>query len=191
MYFYVLNATTWEGRRMGPVKGQGFILEPGEYNLTMNASSKHRGSGGYFNDGVYGPWQGSDHYQALQAMIPYAYYSVPGETEAQAERRNQIGADIFGAMLDAETAGRRKIALAHDDLLVRQLTLEPTWLGGTWVLEGARGILAKTPATSGPRKPWPRAKRAWPKSNATCKPPRWAAATCHSPPIRWTARPPR
>ncbi|MFT5735053.1 MAG: thiol-disulfide isomerase/thioredoxin [Planctomycetota bacterium] len=145
VYFYVLNSKTPEGHTMGAIKGQGFILEPGGLSLTMNGNHNHMVTGGYFNDGVYGAWLQSTAYQDLQAMIPLAFGGLPGETEAEKEASDRTGMAISQAIMAAETAGRREVALRHPDLLVRQLAIETAWLGGPWMLEGARGILALDP----------------------------------------------
>lgn len=145
VFFYVLDARTKEGRRMAPTKGQGFILEPGLLTLTMNRNHKHRLSGGPINDAVYGSWQNTAAYRDLQALLPLAYRRVEGESEAERKAFQRIGGAVQSALLDAETAGRKEVALNHPDLLVRQLTLETTWLGGSWMLEAARGIVAQDP----------------------------------------------
>lgn len=145
VYFYVLDGMTADGRRMAPSKGQGFLLEPGELRLTMSASHRPSLRGGYFNEAVYGTWKNSRAYQDLQALMSLAYRQVEGETEAERKRFLALGGELQGALLDTETDGRRRIALEHPDLLVRQLAVETAWLGGPWMLEAARGIVALDP----------------------------------------------
>lgn len=145
VYFYVLDAITHGGARMAPTKGQGFILEPGELGLTMDDNHKPSMAGGYFNDGVYGSWKNSRAYLELQALLSLAYRRVEGESESERDRFFAIGSAVQNALLDTETAGRKEAALNHPDLLVRQLVLETTWLGGDWMLDAARGIVALDP----------------------------------------------
>ncbi len=153
VYYYVLDGITHNGLRMAPIKGLSFILETGVYSMTMNANHKYRVHGSYLNNVVYGTWQTSEAYQDLQALIPYAFGSVAGESKAQAEARNALGMEVFSRLMDVETKARRRMALTHPNMLVRRLVIETTSYSGTWVLEAARGILAEDPGND-----WARAQ---------------------------------
>ena len=74
-----------------------------------------------------------------------AFRSVAGESEAEGAAWRELGMAVQNSLLDTETAGRKQIALHHPDNLVRQLVIETAWLGGPWMLEGAREVLALEP----------------------------------------------
>lgn len=145
VYFYVLNAVSPEGHRMAPVKGNGFILESGELELTMNARGRFVIGGGYYNDEVYNSWRLSDEYQAAQADMTRLYTTVEGESEEDKRKRLDLAAEAQQKYLSIETEGRSRIARTHPDPLVRRLTIETTWLSGPWMLDALRGLAELTP----------------------------------------------
>lgn len=145
VYFYVLNAVSPEGHRMAPVKGNGFILESGELELTMNARGRFVIEGGYYNDEVYNAWRLSDEYQAAQADETRLYTTVDGESEEDKRKRLDLAAEAQQRYLSIETEGRSRVARTHPDPVVRRLTIETTWLSGPWMLEALRGLAELTP----------------------------------------------
>ena len=145
VYFYVLDAIGHEGGRMGAMKGNAFILEPGRLRLHMSRPGQFFIEGGPYNDAVYNSWRLSASYLEAQAMYRRLVGAVEGETEAQMRERTDLAATVFDRMLNAETEGRKRVATTHPDPVVRRLTLETTWLGGPWMLEAWRGLAAMTP----------------------------------------------
>ena len=144
-YFYVLDAMSREGRRLAPVKGNAFILEPGRLRLHMARPGRFHIEGGLYNDAVYNTWRRSEAYVAAQAEYGRLVRAVDGESEQQRRDRTDQAAAVFDRMLNLETEGRERVATSHPDPLVRRLTLETTWLGGPWMLEAWRGLAALTP----------------------------------------------
>ena len=133
VYFYVLDAVSKEGRRMAPVKGQQFILEPGKLSLTMDERARFVVDGGKYNDAVFNSWKTSDAYVAAYATYNEMLKAPQAETED--ERRAQADAqrDQFNKILDLESEGRKHVALNDPDPLARRLTLQTTWLvTGNW-----------------------------------------------------------
>lgn len=145
VYFYVLNAVSPEGHRMAPVKGNGFILESGELELTMSARGRFVIEGGYYNDEVYNSWRVSDEYTAAQADQARLYTPVDGESEEDKRRRLDLAAEAQNKVLSLESEGRAHIATTHPDPTVRRLTIETTWLSGPWMLDALRGLAELTP----------------------------------------------
>ena len=145
VYFYVLNAVSPGGARMAPVKGNDFILEPGELTLTMSKRGRFAIEGGYYNDEVYNSWRLSDEYQAAQADTARLYTTVEGESEEEKRQRLDLAAEAQQKVLSLETDGRAEIALNHPDPVVRRLTIETTWLMGPWMLDALRGLAELTP----------------------------------------------
>ena len=145
VYFYVLNAVSPEGHRMAPVKGNGFILESGELELTMNARGRFVIEGGYYNDEVYNSWRLSDEYQAAEADMTRLYTTVEGESEEEKRLRLDLAAEAQQEYFSIESEGRSRIARTHSDPMVRRLTIETTWLSGPWMLDALRGLAELTP----------------------------------------------
>ena len=145
VYFYVLNAVSPGGARMAPVKGNDFILEPGELTLTMSKRGRFVIGGGYYNDEVYNSWRLSDEYQAAQADTARLYTTVEGESEEEKRQRLDLAAEAQQNYLSIESEGRSRIARTHPDPLVRRLTIETTWLSGPWMLDALRGLAEMTP----------------------------------------------
>ena len=145
VYFYVLNAVSPEGHRMPPVKGNGFILESGELELTMNARGRFVIEGGYYNDEVYNSWRLSDEYQAAEADMTRLYTTVEGESEEEKRLRLDLAAEAQQEYFSIESEGRSRIARTHSDPMVRRLTIETTWLSGPWMLDALRELAELTP----------------------------------------------
>ena len=145
VYFYVLDAIGTEGQRYAPVKGNAFILEPGELRLHMSRPGRFHIEGGRYNDAVYNSWRRSAPYIAAQAEYRALLPAVDGETEAERRARTDQASAVFSGILNLEQEGRAKTATTHPDALVRRLTIESAWLGGPWILEGLRGLAEMTP----------------------------------------------
>lgn len=145
VYFYVLNARGHEGQRYAPVKGNAFILEPGQLRLAMRRRGRFHIEGGKYNDAVYNAWLRSPPY--LEAMAEHESLLAPvdGESETEKRRRVDRSQEAFQRTLDLETEGRSRIAQTHPDPLVRRLVIESTWLSGPWMLDALRGLAALTP----------------------------------------------
>lgn len=145
VYFYVLNAVSPEGRQMAPVKGNAFILEPGEVTLDMSSRGRFAITGGRYNDAVYNSWKLSDDYREAEAEQTRLYTPVDGETEEAKRERLDLAAAAQRRVLDLESEGRSDLARNHPDPLVRRLTIETTWLSGPWMLDALRGLAELTP----------------------------------------------
>ena len=145
VYFYVLNAHGHEGQRFAPVKGNAFILEPGQLRLEMRRRGRFHIEGGKYNDAVYNAWSRSPEYVEAVAEYERLLPAVEGESEAEKRRRIDRSQEVFQRTLDLETEGRKRIATTHPDPLVRRLVIESTWLGGPWMLDALRGLAALTP----------------------------------------------
>ena len=145
VYFYVLDAMGHEGQRYAPMKGNEFILEPGNLRLHMNRPGRFYFEGGPYNDAVYNSWRRSDEYIAAEAEYLRLIPSVDGETEDERRARVDANSAAFDRMLDLETEGRTRVSTTHPDPLVRRLTIETAWLGGPWMLDAWRGLAELTP----------------------------------------------
>ena len=144
-YFHVLNAKSPTGVRLAPVKGNAFILEPGELRLVMSRPGQFHIEGGEYNDAVYNAWRRAPEYIAAQAEYRRLVRPVDGESEAQRRERDDAAQAAFQRTLDLETEGRERIALSHPSPLVRRLVIESAWLHGPWVLKGLRALAELTP----------------------------------------------
>ena len=145
VYFYVLDAIGLEGQRYAPVKGNAFILEPGNLRLHMSRPGRFHIEGGRYNDAVYNSWRRSAPYIEAQAEYRALISAVDGETEAERRARSDRSSAVFSRMLNMEQEGRAQTATTHPDSLARRLTIESAWLGGPWILEGLRGLAEMTP----------------------------------------------
>ena len=145
VYFYVLDARGHEGQRFAPMKGNAFILEPGNLRLQMDRPGQFFVEGGRYNDAVYNSWRRSEPYMESQAEYRELLPAVDGETEAERRARTDQAAAVFSGILELEQEGRARTATTHPDPLARRLTIESAWLGGPWMLEALRGLAEMTP----------------------------------------------
>ncbi len=145
VYFYVLDAIGLEGHRFAPVKGNAFILEPGNLRLHMRRRGQFHIEGGSYNDAVYNSWRRSARYMEAQAEYRALVPAVDGEAEAERRARVDRSSAAFDRILNLEQEGRARTATTHPDPLVRRLTIESAWLGGPWMLEALRGLAEMTP----------------------------------------------
>ena len=145
VFFYVLDAMSLDGRRMAPVKGNAFILEPGQLRLHMNRRGRFHIEGGKYNDAVYNTWRRSEEYMAAQAEYARLISPPEGESEDAKRERDQQAQETFQKILNLETEGRIQVAGTHPDPLARRLAIETAWLGGPWMLEALRGLAELTP----------------------------------------------
>ena len=145
VYFYVLGAVTPEGRRLAPMKGQAFILEPGDLKLTMSARARFLMEGGHYNDIVVNSWKRSPEYIALTEAYNRKVAAVDGETEDERRARTEQASETYSAILDLENEGRRKVAMSHEDPLARKLTLQSTWLRDRWFGDAVRALAEVIP----------------------------------------------
>ena len=145
VYFYVLEARSHEGMRMAPMKGNEFILEPGNLRLNMTRPGRFTIEGGMYNDAVYNSWRRSNEYIAAEAQYLRLIPSVGGETEDERRARVDGSSAAYSRMLGIETEGRARISTTHPDPLARRFTIETAWLGGPWILDAWRGLAEMTP----------------------------------------------
>ena len=144
-YFEILNATTREGYRLASIKGQSFVLEPGELTLTMDSRTEFIVQGGHYNDIVVNSWRLSPEYLRLREDYLRADQAVEGETRADRLTREARAAALFDEMLRLENQGRRRIALGHEDPLARKLTIQSTWLRSPWITDALRQLAEMLP----------------------------------------------
>lgn len=145
VYFYVLNATGEGGMRMAPVKGQSFVLEPGDLTLEMDGRARFVVHGGRYNDIVVNSWRLSPGYKALAETYYRMVKAVEGETEEERRSRVDRSSEVFNEMLRLESRGREHVALNHEDPLARKLTIQSTWLRGPWVTDAVRELAKLLP----------------------------------------------
>ena len=145
VHFYVLDAIGLEGQRYAPMKGNAFILEPGQLRLHMSRPGQFYIEGGRYNDAVYNSWRRSAPYVEAQAEYRALIPAVDGETEAERRARSDRSSAVFSRMLSMEQEGRGQTATTHPDSLARRLTIQSAWLGGPWILEALRGLAEMTP----------------------------------------------
>ena len=145
VYFYVLDAMGHEGQRYAPMKGNEFILEPGNLRLHMTRPGRFYFEGGPYNDAVYNSWRRTDEYVAAEAEYLRLIPSVDGETEDERRARVDASSAAFDRMMEFEIEGRARVSTTHPDPLVRRLTIETAWLGGPWMLDAWRGLAEMTP----------------------------------------------
>ena len=145
VYFHVSNAIGHEGQRYGAIKGQSFVLEPGNLRITMNESARFVIHGGEYNDAIFNSWKTSDEYLEAVAENGRLWTSVGGETEEQRRARVDLASAAQNRYLDIETNTRAEVSTTHPDPLVRRLVIETAWLHGPWVLDALRGLAEMTP----------------------------------------------
>ena len=135
VYFYVLDATTEEGMKLAPTKGQQFILEPGELTITMEQNRQFTVSGGRLNDTVINSWKMSDEYVGAQTAQSRLRATPEEETEEQYRTRMDELSELSNQLLELEVAGLSSLASTHDEPQVRKLALQMSWLIGDWYWE--------------------------------------------------------
>ncbi|MXW07877.1 MAG: AhpC/TSA family protein [Gammaproteobacteria bacterium] len=153
VYFYVLDATTAEGMKLAPTKGQQFILESGALTITMDQSRQFTVEGGHFNDEVINSWKLSDKYVAAQQTQRRLRATPEGETEEQYRARIDELSAISNELLELEVAGLSTIAATHKEPQVRKLALQVSWLVGDWYWEALVAL-----ADEMPKDKWVKAK---------------------------------
>ena len=145
VYFRILNATGGEGNRIASVKGQSFVLEPGELTLTMDSRTEFIVQGGRYNDIVVNSWRLSPEYVRLRDEYRRTDRAVEGETRADRQSREAGAAALFEEMLRLESQGRRRVAMGHEDPLARKLTIQSTWLRSPWITDALRQLAEMIP----------------------------------------------
>ena len=145
VFFYLLNGIGHEGQRYGAVKGQSFVLEPGNLRITMLEGSRFVIHGGEYNDAIFNSWKTSAEYIEARAENNRLWKPVEGETEEQRRTRVDLASAAQSRLLDIESNTRAEVATTHPDPLVRRLVIETAWLHGPWVLQALRGLAEMTP----------------------------------------------
>ncbi len=151
--FYVLDATTTDGRKLAPSKGQQFILEPGELTITMDQNRQFSVTGGYFNDEVINSWKLSSDYINTQHELKQVRVTPEEESEEQYRARMDQLSALSSDLLNIEVEGLSQLASQHDDLQVRKLALQMSWLVGDWYWEALVAL-----ADDMPEDEWVKAK---------------------------------
>jgi len=145
VYFHIAEGISLEGMRMGQVKGQSFILEPGELTMTMNAQHDWIVRS-HYNDIVFNSWKESEAYQAPKSQL--RNLPRPGEDEAEiAAYSKQVGA-LQSQFIEAEFSARERIAKTHPDMLARELAITTGFIRFGWEIDAARGILEEDPGNA-------------------------------------------
>lgn len=145
VHFEILNATRRDGYRMASMKGQSFVLEPGELTLTMDRRAEFIVQGGRYNDIVVNSWRLSPEYLRLREDYRRTDRAAAGETEAERRAREDRAGALFEEMLRLESQGRRRVALGHEDPLARKLAIQSTWLRSPWIADAVRQLAEMIP----------------------------------------------
>ena len=146
VYFYVLDATTADGLKLAPSKGQQFILESGELTITMGKNRQFTVAGGHFNDEVINSWKLSDEYvEAQQAQNRLRRTTPEGESEDQYRARMDQLSELSSKLLDLEVEGLSNLATSHEEPQVRKLALQISWLVGDWYWEALIALAEHMP----------------------------------------------
>ena len=143
--FNVFNAIGLEGQQWGSVKGQNFVLEPGNLRITLNNGRRFVIHGGEYNDAVFNAWKTSEEFIEATAENIRLWMPVEGETEEHRRARVDLASAAQSRVIDIESNIRAEVSTTHPDPLVRRLVLESTWLLGSWYLEALRGLAEMTP----------------------------------------------
>ena len=143
--FYVLNATGKDGQPSSTIKGQSFVLEPGELTLVMDSRARFVVHGGRYNDIVVNSWRRSPEF--LELMENHRRMSIPvaGETEYERHSRVDKASEMYSEMLRLETRGRSSVALNHEDPIARKLTLQTAWLWNASMTQAVRELAKLMP----------------------------------------------
>lgn len=146
VYFHVLDGISNTGTRMAPIKGQQFIIEPGELVLTMDARARSVVEGGKYNDAVFNSWKQSEEYVKTDQL----YKALLKEPEGETDEARKAHADAlrlqYEKILQLESDGRMHVALNDPDPFIRRLTLETTWLVmGDWVSKALEELKEMAP----------------------------------------------
>lgn len=145
VYFYVLDATTAEGIRLAPTKGQQFILEPGELTITMDQNRQFTVAGGHFNDAVINSWKLSDEYVKAQETRARLRVTPEEETEEQYRARMDELSALSTQLIELEVSGLSTLASSHEEPEVRKLALQVSWLIGDWYWEALVALAEDLP----------------------------------------------
>ena len=143
--FNVFNAIGLKGQRWGSVKGQNFVLEPGNLRITLNNGRRFVIHGGEYNDAVFNAWKTSEEFIEATAENILLWTPVEGETEEQRRARVDLASAAQSRVIDIESNIRAEVSTTHPDPLVRRLVIESTWLLGSWYLGALRGLAEMTP----------------------------------------------
>lgn len=135
VYFYVLDATTAEGMKLAPTKGQQFILEPGELTITMEQNRQFTVAGGHFNDEVINSWKLGDEYVEAQQAQNRLRSTPEEETEEEYRARMDELTALSNQLFELERTGLSTLATTHEEPQVRKLALQISWLVGDWYWE--------------------------------------------------------
>ena len=142
VYFHVSEGVSHKGMRMGPVKGQKFILEPGALTMTMD-ELYNWSVNGHYNDIVFNSWKTSDAYLVPKTQMR----TLPrlGEDEAEISAYNKKLSALQTEFIEAEYGAREKIATTHPDMLARELAITTGYIIFGWEIDAVRGILKEDP----------------------------------------------
>ena len=143
--FNVFNAIGLEGQRWGSVKGQNFVLEPGNLRMTMDDGRRFVIHGGEYNDAVFNAWKTSEEFIEATDENIRLWTPEEGETEEQRRARVDLASAAQSRVIDIESNIRAEVSTTHPDPLVRRLVIESTWLLGSWYLGALRGLAEMTP----------------------------------------------
>lgn len=144
VYFHVSEGVSHEGMHMGPVKGQKFILEPGELTMTMDEGYNWKVNGEY-NDIVFNSWKASDAYLTPRTQMRTLVRPSEDEGEEAIAAYNKKINALQTEFIEAEYTAREKIATTHPDMLARELAISTGYIIFGWEIDAARGILKEDP----------------------------------------------
>lgn len=137
VYVHVENGVGPNGERWAPIKGQMFILESGEVQLTYTARD-HTTASGHYNDIVVGSWKRSDEYRKVVDDFRAALKKSGDESLSDDERKavNRRISNGQSAEIEMENTGLKEVVINHDDPMASLLAIQMLrYGGGPWVLE--------------------------------------------------------
>lgn len=137
VFYYVEDGIGPNGEKWAPIKGQMFILEPGEVELTYT-SKDHTTASGHYNDIVVGSWKNSEAYRKVLDDFSAAIKESGDENLSEEERKsvNRRISEGQSAKIELENDGLKEVVINHDDPMASLLAIQMLrYGGGPWVVE--------------------------------------------------------
>ncbi|WIO75346.1 TlpA disulfide reductase family protein [Porticoccaceae bacterium LTM1] len=137
VFVYVKNGVGPNGEKWAPIKGQQFILEPGDVHVTYTTRD-HTSATGHYNDIVMGSWKNSETYNKAMDEFQAALKASSDKTLSEEELKAVSQAIGEGQMatINLENEGLKEVALNHNDPMASLLAIQMLrYGGGSWVLE--------------------------------------------------------
>lgn len=137
VYVHVKNGVGPNGEKWAPIKGQQFILEPGDVHVTYTTRD-HTSASGRYNDIVMGSWKNSETYKKAMDEFQAALKASSDKTLSEEESKavSQAIGEGQMAIINLENEGLKEVVLNHSDPMANLLAIQMLrYGGGPWVLE--------------------------------------------------------